>query len=90
MNYLTKERKQEIFNEFGGSEKNTGSAEGQVAMITERITHLTGHLKKNRKDHATTRSLVKMVGQRKRLLKYIASKDIQNYRNLIEKLGLRR
>jgi small subunit ribosomal protein S15 len=87
---LTSERKKEIFAEFGGSEKNTGSAEGQVAMLTERISELTGHLKKAKKDKNTTLSLLKMVGRRKRLLRYIMTNDIQKYRDLIKKLNLRK
>ncbi|MCO5248085.1 MAG: 30S ribosomal protein S15 [Chitinophagales bacterium] len=87
---LAAERKKEIFAEFGGAETNTGSVESQVAMITERITLLTEHLKVHRKDHSTTRSLYKLVGQRKRLLKYLAHKDITRYRALIEKLNLRK
>ncbi len=87
---LTAERKQEIFKEFGGAETNTGSVESQVAMITFRISDLSKHLKSHRKDFSTTRSLYKLVGQRKRLLRYLAKKDIQRYRALIEKLNLRR
>ncbi|HZH67968.1 MAG TPA: 30S ribosomal protein S15 [Chitinophagales bacterium] len=87
---LTAERKKEIFKEFGGSETNTGSVESQVAMITQRISDLSGHLKDHRKDFSTTRSLYQLVGQRKRLLKYLAKKDIQRYRALIEKLNLRK
>ena len=87
---LTAERKKEIFAEFGGAETNTGSVESQVAMITERIALLTGHLKVHRKDYSTTRSLYKLVGQRKRLLRYLAHKDITRYRALIEKLNLRK
>lgn len=87
---LTAERKKEIFAEFGGSETNTGSVESQVAMITQRISDLSGHLKGHRKDFSTTRSLYRLVGQRKRLLKYLAKEDIQRYRALIEKLNLRK
>lgn len=87
---LTAETKREIFKEFGGSETNTGSVESQVALITRRISDLSNHLKTHRKDHSTTRSLYQLVGQRKRLLKYLANKDIQRYRALIEKLNLRR
>lgn len=88
---IAAERKAEIFKTFGGSEKNTGSAEAQVALLTERIQHISAHLKQgNKKDHSSNRGLLKMVGQRKRLLKYIASKDIEAYRALIAKLGLRK
>lgn len=81
----------EIFKEFGGSEKNTGSVEGQIALLTERINHISAHLKNgNAKDHSSNRSLVKMVGQRKKLLSYLTKKDINKYRELIAKLGLRK
>ena len=88
--YLTKEKKEKIFKEHGGSEKNTGSAEGQIALFTERINHLTNHLKKNRKDFNTERSLVMMVGKRKSLLNYLMNKDIGRYRKIIKKLKLRK
>ncbi|MCO5230505.1 MAG: 30S ribosomal protein S15 [Chitinophagales bacterium] len=87
---LTAERKKEIFKEFGGSETNTGSVESQVAMITARIAMLSDHLKTHRKDFSTTRSLYKLVGQRKKMLKYLSNTDIQRYRALIEKLNLRK
>ena len=87
---LTTERKKEIFAKFGGKETNTGSSEAQVAMFTERINHISGHLKTNRKDHAGTRALMKLVGKRRRLLQYIAKKDILKYREIIEQLGLRK
>ncbi|MDB5229132.1 MAG: ribosomal protein [Bacteroidota bacterium] len=87
---LTTEKKQEIFTEFGGAAINTGSVESQVALISHRINHISAHLKTNRKDFSSTRSLYKLVGQRKRLLKYLAHKDIIKYRALIEKLGLRK
>ena len=88
--YLTKENKEKIFKEHGGSEKNTGSAEGQIALFTQRINHLTNHLKKNRKDFNTERSLVMMVGKRKSLLNYLMNKDISRYRKIIKKLKLRK
>ncbi|MAR26102.1 MAG: 30S ribosomal protein S15 [Flavobacteriales bacterium] len=88
--YLTKEKKEKIFKEHGGSKKNTGSAEGQIALFTERINHLTNHLKKNRKDFNTERSLVMMVGKRKSLLNYLMNKDISRYRDIIKKLKLRK
>ena len=87
---LTTERKKEIFQEFGGNETNTGSIEAQIAMLTERINHISGHLRTHRKDHSSTRSLYKMVGKRKRLLKYLAHKDITRYRSILEKLNLRK
>jgi len=87
---LTIEKKKELFKEYGGSETNTGSTEGQIAVLTERINHLSGHLRDHRKDHSSTRSLFKMVGKRKSLLKYLAQKDITRYRSIIEKLNLRK
>jgi small subunit ribosomal protein S15 len=87
---LTADKKKEIFKEFGGSEANTGSVESQVALITYRINHISDHLKGHRKDHSSTRSLYKLVGQRKRLLKYLANTDIQRYRNILDKLNLRK
>ena len=88
--YLTKEKKSEIFAKHGGNAENTGSAEGQIALFTYRIKHLTGHLKKNHKDYGTERSLVKLVGKRKRLLDYLKNKDINRYRAIIAELGLRK
>jgi small subunit ribosomal protein S15 len=88
--YLTKENKKEIFKEHGKSESDTGSAEGQIALFTKRINHLTEHLKKNRKDFNTERSLVMMVGKRKSLLSYLKNKDINRYREIIKKLKLRK
>jgi small subunit ribosomal protein S15 len=88
--YLTKENKKEIFKEHGKSESDTGSAEGQIALFTRRINHLTKHLKKNRKDYNTERSLVMMVGKRKSLLSYLKKKDINRYREIIKKLNLRK
>lgn len=90
MSNLTAEQKKQTFKEFGGSETNTGSTEAQIAMFTQRIAHITGHLKSNKKDFSSTRSLVKMVGQRRSLLNYLAKKDLNSYRALIEKLNLRR
>jgi len=87
---LTIEKKQEIFKEFGGAETNTGSVESQVALLTHRINHISEHLRSHRKDFSTTRSLYKMVGQRKKLLKYLAKKDINRYRAILEKLNLRK
>jgi small subunit ribosomal protein S15 len=88
--HLTTERKKEIFAQFGGSETNTGSADAQVAMLTERINHISGHLKGQRKDKSAELSLVKMVGKRRSFLKYIAKKDIFKYRAIIKELGLRK
>ena len=88
--YLTKENKKEIFKDHGKSESDTGSAEGQIALFTKRINHLTKHLKKNRKDYNTERSLVMMVGKRKSLLSYLKKKDINRYREIIKKLNLRK
>ena len=82
--YLTKSIKEGLFKEHGKSEKDSGSAEGQIALFTTRINHLTNHLKKNRKDFNTERSLVKMVGKRKNLLNYLKTKDIERYRSIIK------
>jgi len=84
-------KKAEIFKTYGGSENNTGSIEAQIALLTEKILHISNHVKNgNKKDHSSNRGLLKMVGQRKRLLKYLAAKDIEGYRTLIAKLGLRK
>ncbi len=88
--YLTAEKKREFFTEHGKSEFDTGSPEGQIAMFSFRIKHLTEHLKINRKDVATERSLIKLVGKRRRLLDYLKEKDIERYRSVVKKLGLRR
>jgi small subunit ribosomal protein S15 len=88
--YLTSEAKKEIFKEHGGSESNTGSSEGQIALFTQRINHLTEHLKNNRKDYNTERSLVKLVGKRRSLLDYLIKTDIVRYREIIKKLSLRK
>ena len=88
--YLSKKNKKEIFKEHGKSDSDTGSAEGQIALFTARINHLTEHLKNNRKDFNTERSLVMMVGKRKSLLSYLKSKDISRYREIIKKLNLRK
>ena len=87
--YLPKEKKAEIFEKFAGSANNTGSAAGQVALFTYRIFSLSEHLKANKKDHATRRSLLKLVGKRKNLLQYLAKKDLNHYRTLIQELGIR-
>lgn len=88
--YLNSEKKQEIFAKHGGSATNTGSTEGQVALFTYRISHLTEHLKKNRKDYGTQRALQLLVGKRRSLLDYLKRKDIEKYRALVKELGLRR
>lgn len=88
--YLSKEKVEEIFKEYAGEGKNTGSVEGQIALFTYRIKMLSEHLKENNKDHSCRRSLLTMVGKRKRLLTYLAKKDIEKYRSLIEKLGIRK
>ncbi|HDZ41360.1 MAG TPA: 30S ribosomal protein S15 [Bacteroidetes bacterium] len=88
--YLTTDKKKEIFNRYGDSEMDTGSAEGQIALFSYRISHLTEHLKKNRKDFNTQRALVKLVGKRRRLLDYLKGKDIDRYREIIKALKLRK
>ena len=88
--YLTTEKKQEIFAKHGKSATDTGSAEGQIALFTFRINHLTEHLKGNRKDFATEKALVRLVGKRKALLDYLKNKDIERYRAIIAELGLRK
>lgn len=81
----------EIFKTYGGSEKNTGSIEGQIALLTEKIKHISSHIKNgNKHDHSSNRGLVKLVGQRRKLLSYYSKKDINGYRELIAKLGLRK
>ena len=82
--------KQEIIKEYGKSDTDTGSAEVQVALLSSRIDHLTDHLKTHKKDHHTRRGLLMLVGKRKRLLQYLQNQDVQKYRDLIDKLGLRR
>ncbi len=88
--YLTKETKEEIFAKHGKSNSDTGSSEGQIALFSYRISHLTGHLKQNPKDFATERSLKILVGKRRRLLDYLKHKDIERYRAIIKELGIRR
>ena len=87
--YLTPEVKKDIFKEFGKSEVDTGSIEGQIALFTFRIKHLTEHVKENHKDLGTKRSLVRLVGKRKKLLSYVKSKNLDEYRSLIKKLKIR-
>ncbi|MDQ3017867.1 MAG: 30S ribosomal protein S15 [Bacteroidota bacterium] len=88
--YLTTEKKSNLFNEFGGSPANSGSTESQVALMTLRINELSKHLQTNKKDNSCKRSLLTMVGQRKRLLHYLMESDIQRYREIIDKLGIRK
>ncbi len=88
--YLTKEKKQEIFGKYGKSNTDTGSSEGQVALFSYRISHLTEHLKLNKKDYSTEYALKKLVGKRRNLLDYIKAKDIERYRSLIKELGIRK
>ncbi|WP_224483623.1 30S ribosomal protein S15 [Robertkochia aurantiaca] len=88
--YLSNEVKAEIFKQYGGDEKNTGSAEGQIALFTHRINHLTKHLKENRKDFNTERALVRLVGKRRSLLDYLKKKDITRYRAIVKELNLRK
>ena len=88
--YLTNEAKQTIFKEHGGNAANTGGAESQIALFTKRIDHLTEHLKLNKKDHGTEKALTDLVGKRKQLLNYLRTHDIERYRAIIGKLGLRK
>jgi len=87
---LSKERKAEIIKEFGRTPQDTGSPEVQIALLTERINQLTEHLKKNKKDHHSRRGLFKMVGQRRGFLEYLKKTDIDAYRELIERLNIRK
>jgi small subunit ribosomal protein S15 len=87
---LTTEKITSVFTEFGGSAKNTGSIEGQIALLTERILQISKHLQANKKDFSTQRGLMYLVGQRKSLLIYLQRHNLQGYRALIEKLGLRK
>ena len=87
---LTSERKREIAEQFGGSKTNTGSAKVQIALLTERINHLTEHLRTQRKDHHSRRGLLMLVGRRRRFLDYLQRHDLEGYRELIKELGLRK
>jgi small subunit ribosomal protein S15 len=87
---LTKEKKAGIFSNFAGNEKNTGSIEGQIALLTERISQISSHLQQNKKDFSTHRGLMQLVGKRRRLLNYLQKHNLTSYRELIEKLGLRK
>jgi small subunit ribosomal protein S15 len=88
--YLTKEVKEQLFEKHGKSKNDTGSSEGQIALFTHRINHLTGHLKNNRKDYNTERSLVMLVGKRRSLLDYLKKTEINRYRAIIKELGIRK
>ncbi len=87
---VTKEQKQELITKFGGEAKNTGATEVQIALLTARINDLQNHFKANPKDHNSNRGLLKIIGQRRSLLKYLKDKDIEKYRKLIAELGLRK
>lgn len=87
---LTKEKTAGIFATYAGSETNTGSIEGQIAVLTERISHISGHLQQNKKDFSTYRGLMQLVGRRRRLLNYLQKHNLSGYRALIEKLGIRK
>lgn len=87
---LATERKQEIINNFRKHEGDTGSPEVQIAILTERITYLTEHFKMHKKDHHSRRGLLKLVGQRRRMLDYLKSKELDRYKQVIERLGIRR
>ena len=87
---LTKEKTAELVKEFGTNEKDTGSTEAQIALLSQRINDLNSHFKANPKDHHGRRGLLQMVGQRRRLLDYLKGNDIEKYRELIQKLGIRR
>ena len=90
MGYLNADKKQELFANYGKSNTDTGSPESQVALFSYRINHLTAHLKKNKKDHHSRRGLLKMVGHRRNLLGYLMKEDIERYRSIIERLGIRK
>ncbi|MDQ0156768.1 30S ribosomal protein S15 [Robertmurraya andreesenii] len=87
---ITKERKNELINEFKTHDTDTGSPEVQIAVLTEEINNLNEHLRTHKKDHHSRRGLLKMVGRRRNLLTYLRNKDVQRYRELINRLGLRR
>ncbi|MFD2638321.1 30S ribosomal protein S15 [Piscibacillus salipiscarius] len=87
---ITQDRKQELINEFKTHDNDTGSPEVQVAILTEQINTLNDHLREHKKDHHSRRGLMKMVGRRRHLLNYLRNKDVQRYRDLVNKLGLRR
>ena len=88
--YLTAEKKREIFATYGKSEQDTGTAEGQIALFTFRINHLTEHLKSNKKDFGTQRALLKLVGKRRKLLDFLKERDIERYREVLKSLNIRK
>ncbi|MBL4651695.1 MAG: 30S ribosomal protein S15 [Flavobacteriales bacterium] len=88
--YLTSEIKKDIFKKHGSSDKDTGKSEGQIALFTHRISHLTNHLKENKKDFGTQKSLLNLVGKRRKLLDYLMNNDIERYRAIVKELGLRK
>ena len=88
--YLTKEKKEEIFAQYGKSAKDTGSTEGQIALFTYRIQHLTELMKQHKKDQVSERALVMFVGKRRKMLDYLKEKDIERYRAIVKQLGLRK
>ena len=88
--YIDSKKKKDIFKKFGKGESDTGSAEGQIALFSHRIKHLTDHLKSNKKDFNTQRSLIRLVGKRRNQLDYLKNKDIERYRAIIKKLKIRR
>lgn len=90
MSYLTTEKKQELFGQYGKSDSDTGSPESQIALFTYRINHLTEHLKKNKHDFGTQRSLLRLVGKRRKQLDYLIKIDIERYRAIIKQLGIRK
>ncbi len=90
MSTLSAEQKKNLFAQYGGNETNTGSIEGQIAMFTQRIQDISNHLQTNKKDHASRRSLLKLVGKRKRLLQYLSKHNLEGYRALIQQLNLRK
>jgi small subunit ribosomal protein S15 len=87
---LTREKKQELIGRFGREDSDTGSTEVQIALLTERINHLTEHLRTHRKDHHSRRGLLMIVGKRRRLLRYLERRDLERYRQVVSDLGLRR
>ena len=87
---LTSEQKKQVFKDYGKDENDTGSAESQIALFTQRITNLTNHLKSHKKDFGTQRALLKLVGKRRRLLNYLKRNDIERYRNIVKQLKLRK
>ena len=89
-NYLDSDKKIEIFEKYGKSNTDTGSPESQVALFSYRISHLTEHLKSNKKDFSTQRALIMLVGKRRKMLNYLKDRDIERYRAIVKELGLRR